>query len=302
MAENEQLAKQIFFGIIAISLGWNSCTVNVEAGNIGIWQTWGKVSPDGLSPGLKFKVPFVHTVYQMNVQVNSMDVEASCFSADLQTVDTKIQLQYHMNSGLAPKMYQKIGMRYSPYEWDHTIESAILAPGLQESIKASTTMYKADQLLANRQLVKMSIQDNLMFYINETLFAKDPTLSGGIEIANIAITDFTFTKAFNQAIEFKVKAEQEALQAENEKNKIITVAQAAAEENKLDADAKNFSITVEAESKANAITLEAQPLKGNPELIKMRALERWNGKMSKITGKNGINMIDLGAIMGNGTS
>jgi len=302
MVENEKLPTLIFCGILFISVGWNACTVNVEAGTVGIWKTWGKVSPDPILPGLKFRVPFVHTIYQMNVQVNAMDVVASCFSADLQTVETKIQLQYHMNSGLAPKMYQKIGMRFSDWDGDHTVESAILTPGLQESIKASTTMYKADQLLANRNLVKSSIQDNLIFYINETLFAKDRTLSGGIEIANIAITDFTFTKAFNQAIEFKVKAEQEALQAENEKNKIITVAQAASEENKLDADAKNFSITVEAESKANAITLEAQPLKGNPEIIKMRALERWNGKMSKITGKNGINMIDLEAIMGNGTA
>jgi len=299
MVEQENIGPLIFFSIFFITIGWNMFTTTVEAGNVGIWKTWGKVSPDPLSPGLKFKLPFVHSIYQMNVQVNTMDVEASCFSSDLQTVNTKVQLQYHMNSGLAPKMYQKIGRRQSTWEGDHTVETAILWPGLQESIKASTTVYKADLLLANRNLVKSSIQDNLNFYINETLFAKDHTLSGGIEIANLAITDFQFTHEFNVAIELKVKAEQEAMQAENEKLKVITEAQAASEENRLDADAKNFSITVEAESKANAILLEAQPLKGNPELIRMRALERWDGRFSKITGKDGIGMIDLDAIMGN---
>ena len=142
MVANENLPGIIFIGIICTTILWNACTINVEAGNVGIWQTWGKVSPDPVAPGLKFRVPFVHTIYQMNVQVNAMDVVASCFSADLQIVDTKIQLQYHMNSGLAPKMYQKIGMRFSDWEGDHTVETAILAPGLQESIKASTTMYR----------------------------------------------------------------------------------------------------------------------------------------------------------------
>merc|ERR1711981_1385477 len=54
--------------------------------------------------------------------------------------------------------------------------------------------------------------------MKKTLDSKD--LDGAISISNIAITDFMFSSEFNKAIELKVKAEQQALQAENEKQKI----------------------------------------------------------------------------------
>ena len=63
--------------------------------------------------------------------------------------------------------------------------------------------------------VKAEIQELITNFINNTLKAKD--LLGAFNAANVAITDFDFSQEFNRAIELKVKAEQEALQAKNEK-------------------------------------------------------------------------------------
>lgn len=55
--------------------------------------------------------------------------------------------------------------------------------------------------------------------------AKD--VLGEFNVVNVAIIDCGFSQEFNRAIELKVKAEQEALQAKNEKARRSTQAEAA---------------------------------------------------------------------------
>ena len=68
-----------------------------------------------------------------------------------------------------------------------------------------------------------------------------------------AITDFDFSAEFNRAIEEKVRAEQEALKAKNEKLRRVTQAEAAAAERTLAADAAAYEIEVESKARAAAI-------------------------------------------------
>ena len=103
--------------------------------------------------------------------------------------------------------------------------------------------------------------------------------------------------------EAKVKAEQEALQALNEKKQRITEAEAAAQERILTADAEAYKTKVEAEAKAGAIDAEGEALKRNPKLIDMRAVERWDGVLPRImTGGGGmIPFLNLSAENSGGT-
>ena len=71
---------------------------------------------------------------------------------------------------------------------------------------------------------------------------------GLLKIANVAITDFDFSAEFNRAIEEKVRAEQEALKAKNEKLRQVTQAEAKAEEQKLIADAAAYEIEVQSKA------------------------------------------------------
>ena len=91
------------------------------------------------------------------------------------------------------------------------------------------------------------------------------------------MTDFQFSEGFNLSIEEKVRAEQLALQAENEKRKRITQAEAKKREKELAADAEAYEIQKMSEARANAIKRESQALKGNPQLIQLRYVEKWNG-------------------------
>jgi regulator of protease activity HflC (stomatin/prohibitin superfamily) len=153
-------------------------------------------------------------------------------------------------------------------------------------VKGVTAKFTAEELVTKREVVKQQIQEALTNFLNNTLREKD--LVGAINIANLAITDFNFSDEFNRAIEAKVKAEQMALQAKNEKLMRVTQAEASAEERKLAASAEAFSTEVQSKARADAIQREALALKQSPEIIQLRAIEKWDGVLPRISGENGV--------------
>lgn len=107
-----------------------------------------------------------------------------------------------------------------------------------------------------------------------------------------AVTNFDFSHEFNVSIESKVKAEQDALRAENEKRTKVTQAEAAAKEATLAADATAYKTEVESKARASAIERESKALEQSPNLIQLRIAERWDGKLPTYTG-NSIPMLQL---------
>merc|ERR1719500_2393345 len=205
-----------------------------------------------LEEGFNWKKPIMDEVYHMDTRIRAVSENCVASSNDLQQVHAKLTLQYYVVGAKAPVLYQKVGTRAA-------MKEGVLRPAMQESAKATTAKWTAENLITQRHLVKAGIIENINIFINHTLKAKD--IDSGIVVANVAITDFSFSEEFNQAIEMKVKAEQEALQAENEKNTTITRAEAAAETVKINSDATAFHIKTIADAKASAITMESTALK-----------------------------------------
>ena len=251
-----------------------SSVVTIDAGHVGVVKRLGAVQDEYLPEGLHMKVPFVDTVIEIDVRLRRVESQASAASRDLQVVVTTVTLQYSMNGALMPKVYQGIGDR-------EVVVAAILSPAIQESVKAVTAQYTAEELVTKRAEAKIKIQEVVEEFVDSTVSQKD--VSGSLSIQNLAITDFEFTDEFNKAIEEKVKAEQDALKAENEKLKRITQAEAAAAEKELQADAEAYLIEVESQARAEAIRRESEALAGNPDLIQLRLAEKWDGQLPQIT-------------------
>ena len=248
--------------------------VTIEAGHVGVVKRLGAVQDQFLREGLHFKLPFVDTVLEIDIRLRSARSEASAASRDLQVVVTTVTLQYSLNDALMPKVVQGIGDR-------DILVAAILSPAIQESVKAVTAQYTAEELVTKRASAKIKIQEVVEEFVNSTLEQKG--VNGSLSIQNLAITDFEFTDEFNKAIEEKVKAEQDALKAENEKMQRITQAEAAAAERELAADAEAYKLEVESVARAEAIKREAEALRGNPDLIQLRIAEKWDGQLPQIT-------------------
>jgi len=277
------VALVLFVGLLVLLSGM---AVVVEAGHVGVQRTLGAVRPEPLKEGFHLKRPFLDQVEQVDVRLTASHAQATAASKDLQTVTTQVTTQYSMNGELAPLIYQRVGSLGK-------VSAALVEPAIQECVKAVTAKFTAEELVTKRELVKQQIQEALISYINTTL--REKGLENSLVVANVAITDFSFSPEFNRAIELKVQAEQQALQAKNEKIKRVTQAEAAASERTLSADAEAYSTEVQSKARADAIKREADALKQSPELIRLRAVEKWDGVLPRITSGGVVPFLNLEA-------
>ena len=162
----------------------------VEAGHVGVLMTMGKVNPEELQPGFHFKQPIIDEVQQIDTRLVSFEVKASSASKDLQNVETIISVQHNIAPSMAAETYQTVGDLIK-------VDQTIVAPAVQESLKAITAKYTAEELVTRREQVKKLVTDAIRDYIGHTLVEKD--LKGAVQVANVAVTDFNFSKEIGRA-------------------------------------------------------------------------------------------------------
>ncbi|MFL6316030.1 MAG: prohibitin family protein, partial [Nitrososphaeraceae archaeon] len=140
------LAAIITFIVIIVIL--SESVVIVQAGHRGVVLYVGAVENKVLGEGLHFIIPFAEQVIQLEVRTLKFQADASAASNDLQEVATVIALNYHIDPSKSNIIYQQLGADYT---------SRIIAPTIQESVKASVAKFNAEQLVTNRETAKATI-------------------------------------------------------------------------------------------------------------------------------------------------
>lgn len=237
------LSKVIVILVVSIIIFGTFGTIG--AGERGVLLQFGEVQDRVLGEGLYLKIPLIQTVVKMDVKIKKDEVPASAASKDLQIVTSKIALNYHLAPDSVNRIWQEVGKDYN---------IRIIAPSIQEGVKAVTARFTAEELITKREEVKDQIKQNLA----------ERLLERSIVVDEFNIIDFEFSKAFNEAIEAKVTAEQLKLKADRDLERI-----------KIEADQK----VAEAKGKAEAIRIEAQALMQNPQVVELRWIEKWDGKV-----------------------
>jgi regulator of protease activity HflC (stomatin/prohibitin superfamily) len=191
----------------------------------------------------------------MSVRVQKTTTKTEAASRDLQVVQTTMVLNYNIEPGKAGDLYSNIGLNYN---------ERIIDPAVKESFKAAAARYTAEELISKREALKTEVRNYL----------RDRLKVFGIIVVELSITDFEFSQEFNKAIESKQTAEQNALRAKRDLDRI-----------RVEAEQKIASARAEAES----LRLQRQVI--SPELIQLRqieaqikAIEKWDGKMPNVTG------------------
>jgi regulator of protease activity HflC (stomatin/prohibitin superfamily) len=271
------IAKWIFGGLAVIILltivSWT--IVPIGAGNRGVLTQFGK--PIGVfDSGLNFKAPVIQGVIVMSIQTLKYEAHASAASKDLQDVSTAVALNYHLDGSKVMELYTNVGT-------NDIIEATLIQPAVQESVKATTAEFNAEELITERPLVKGRIDDVLRLRLGER----------GIFVETISITDFKFSPDFTAAIEAKQVAQQNALKAENDLNRIKVEAQQVVAKAQGDA---NGTLT-KAYAEALAIKVQGDALKENQQVVTLRQIEKWNGILPNVmTGGNSPFIFDLSKV------
>ena len=231
--------------IIAITLlSMLNPVVIIGAGKRGVVMNAGSVQDKILGEGISFRIPFYQSVKKMNVQTKKLEIEALAYSKDIQTVTSKLALNYHLKPEVVNKLLQEVDSDY---------ESALIDPAVQESVKAATAKFTAQELIEQRAKVKDEIKTEL-FNRLQTYFTID----------EFSIIDFSFSDEYEKAVEQKQVAQQAALKAENDLVRIKT-------------EAEQRIAQAEAEARAIKIQAEAITQQGGAEYVNMKAVEKWNG-------------------------
>lgn len=252
--------------------------VTVEAGYRGVKTRFGKVSGDALSPGLHFRLPGVERITQIETREQKLQLETSASSKDLQTVNSKIAVNFHPVKAAVTDLYSGIGLDY---------QNRVLEPAVEETVKAITAKYTAEELISKRTVVRDEMETELSKRVEPNF----------IDITKFNIVNFEFSQSFNEAIESKQTAEQQALRAENDFKRIevearqeIEKARGRAESIKLEAQAKADAIRMQAEAEAAAQEMLAKVV--DKDVIMLRAIEKWDGIMPRVAGE-AIPMLNL---------
>ncbi len=238
--------------------------IQVGAGQRGVVLNFGAVQKNVLDEGLHFLIPIMQKVARVNVQIQKATTETIAASADLQDVTSTLALNYHILPDKANVVYQSIGIEF---------KERIIDPAILEVVKAVTARYSAEELITKRPLVSEEMKQALTERLK----------SNNISVDAFSIVAFSFSKIFTEAIESKQTAEQLALKATRDLDRIkveaqqkITAAQAEAEALRL--QRANISSDL----------IELRKIEAN-----LKAIEKWNGILPQVTGNGAMPFVGL---------
>lgn len=231
--------------------------VVVGPGERGVVMNFGAVQKEVLGEGLHLRIPIMQKIIIVDVKVQKGEGQGDAASKDLQHVTTNVAVNYHLEPSRVAETYQTVGNLSA-------VEARILLPAVQESVKAATALYTAEELVSRRQEVRDQIRTLL----------RDRLIKNGVIVDEFSIVNFSFSREFNNAIEAKTTAEQLKLKAERDLERI-----------RIEAEQKVAAAKAEAE----ALRLQKEIVTDN--LIKLRqiemqqkAIEKWDGRMPQVTG------------------
>lgn len=256
---NQSLVRKVAAtGFVLLGLYLLSPVVVITAGDRGVMTTFGRADDQVYQPGIHFRIPLAQSMHMMDVRLQKGEGEGDAASKDLQSVHTRIAINYHLDPKEVVTVFRNIGPSAE------IAADRIIIPAAQEAVKAVTARFTAEELVSRRTEVRDAIGALL----------REKMQRHGLLLDEFAIVNFAFSRSFSEAIEAKVKAEQEKLKAERDLQRI-------------EVEAKQKVASAKAE--ADALALQRQQI--TADLLALRRIEnereairKWDGKLPNVTG------------------
>jgi prohibitin 2 len=225
----------------------------VPAGHRGVMTTLGKPSEEVYGEGVHFRVRYVQQLHLMDIRIAVNEGQGEAASKDLQAVQDKVIINYHLDPQAAPRAFREIAQTTAE------IAAHIIDPARPEAVKAVTARFTAEELITRRT----EVRDQIAALLREKMSRH------GLVLDEFAIVNFSFSSSFSSAIEAKVGAEQQKLKADRDLQRI-----------QVEAQQRIASASAEAEG------LRLQRMEVTPLLLELRRVEndrlaiaKWNGQL-----------------------
>lgn len=232
----------------------------VEPGNRGVVVEWGKVQEPALKEGFQTYCPFGCNLHEVSIRQKKADVDAPCFSSDLQNIDVKVSVLYRIPEDQVINIFRDFNGE--PFD-------TLVAPRVNEAIKEVTASRSAEMIVKEREAIKLSALDALRKKVGKI-----------ITIEDLIINNVSLSAQLNSAIEAKMVQEQAAEKAKYFKQQAEMDAETAIVKAKGEAEA---SLT-QARADAESIRIRGNALSQNPGVVQLQLIQKWDGVAPQIVG------------------
>lgn len=197
-----------------------------------------------ITAGFSFVTPFVDTYKIYDIKTRKDDfANIEGLSLDSQTILLNITINWRLDADKIKDIFNTIHGDFA---------DTILYHAIQNIAKAELGKFRVDDIAKNRNSLKYAIEQELKKELKDRY----------IFIETVSVTNIDYSDKYESAIEAKLVAEQQALEAKNRKEKV-----------RYEAEAKR----IENENLASSIT---------PLVLKQKWIEKWDGKLPNYIGGN----------------
>lgn len=209
----------------------SSCFSVIETGERGVVLRLGRYSGT-MEEGLNLKLPLLDKVVKLPVRDTKYAVKLEVSSSDMQTIAVEESLVYALNAKDVGVIYQKYGNKY---------EEILIKPTLAEITNSVIAAYPIEQFVEKRSEISDKINQRFTEKVKDS----------GIIVKSLSLTNHDFSDEYNKAIEAKKVAEQGALKAKYDLERVTLEAEAQLKKQKS----------------LNSMVLQE------------KAIDKWDGKM-----------------------
>jgi regulator of protease activity HflC (stomatin/prohibitin superfamily) len=222
-----------------------------------------------VEPGLHFKLPLIDGVHKISVQQGvyrggALD-RVQAYSRDQQPAVMQVSVNYQVTD--PSKLY--VG-----YQTEGAALQREVYPKVTAHLKTVFGQFNAVTAIQERARLNQEVEGALQMAMQGL----------PITVVSVQIENIDFSNAYEQSIEARMLAEvdvqkiQQNLAREQIQAQItVTQATAAANSSRAAGQAAADNIRVRGAAEADAIRARAEALRQNQDLVKLQAVEKWNG-------------------------
>jgi regulator of protease activity HflC (stomatin/prohibitin superfamily) len=284
-------AVGLFAGFIAVSIVFSNMLTRVEVGNVGL-----RVNLAGSARGVEevptvtgwvWYNPFTEQIVEFPTRVLSVtwtkdvnegspsDESITFASGEGLTINADVGFAFHIEPDMAPRLYARF----------RQADITVLAHGYIRNIVRDAL---------NEVASTMAVQDIYGAKKGELLARAKNHVEQAFRKDGIGVDQLTFAASLRLpetvevAINRTIEQNQAAIAAQNR----VAQVEAEARQKVAQATGEAEAVLTRAKADAEANRLITQSL--TPALMEYRRLEKWDGKLTQVTGGGTIPMLDLG--------
>ena len=252
----------VFFGLVMV------IQVGVGHGVVLVDPLTRSTSEPILGPTYAIKAPWV-TAVDIYYATDTFEDTIPSFSSDQLEMQIGILVRWSLDPGKIRDLYNN----YPNLNYKTTAIESIM----QETIRLITKNYNATETIASRDIVRDQVESAVLQELNT-----EPSLAGAIIGFELDLKNIGYPDKYTSSIEDKLVAQQQKIQASFERDKILILANATAQETIITTTGEAEAKVIEANATKEAIELVLESVGQSGNQTRIAELYLWVQTLQRI--------------------